>query len=326
MKKALLLGLVLLVVAFGLSAGGQRATDEITIGLSYDNLESQFWLANYNGLMAYVEQLGGIRIVEVIADGDAARQNEQIETLIARGVDAIIAAPVDGDAIVAGVRSANDAGVPFITNNRAASGGDVAFNMASDNTAMARRLAEAALEWAKDQGSRQNVLLFVGDLGDVNAVLRDQGFMEVIEANPEWLNLVAKVPTEWNPELAYGGAVNAFEAHDINIVMAPSDFLLPAIKSAMQQQDVWHQYDHPDHVFYATLDGAEDALDEIAAGYVDIVSVQDAISTAERCVDAAVTLAQGGTLPSRDVKDPGFEVTRDNFDEMAYQAWGYVDR
>jgi len=69
------------------------------IGVSFDSLVSPFWVANLDA-MEEAAQAAGIELVTVMAEGDAAKQNQQIENLIAQGVDAIVCGPKDSGAIV----------------------------------------------------------------------------------------------------------------------------------------------------------------------------------------------------------------------------------
>jgi len=333
MKRLVIFVLVVLLIgtfslfAEGQKEGGAAEEDMITIGLSMETLESQFWSANYDAMVEYVDTLPNVEMITVIADGDAARQNQQIETLISRGVDAIICAPKDNKAIVAAIKKANGEGIPFITNNRAAAeGAEVALDVSSDSFMMAQRLGEACVEYAKSTGEKQKALVFIGDLKDINAVFRDKGFMQIANSNRDWIEVVNHVPTEWKPELAQAGTVNSLQADpDIGIIFTPSDFLLPAIVAGLQQTGNWHPYDHPDHIYIATLDGAKDALFWIDEGFVDIVSVQQAYETGRKCVDGAIKLANGEELLDSTLQLPGFEVTRENYEEMAPKAWGFEE-
>lgn len=297
------------------------ADGEITIGISMDAIESQMWVENQRSMHETLDAMG-VKYTEVIADGDAQKQNQQVETLIAAGVDAIIIAPKDGTAIVSAIKKCNEAGIPVVMNNRAAGeGAEVACTVSSDNTAMVEREMNYILEQAKASGKKYKVLKFIGNLTDVNAVARDEGFKKVADANPDVFEVVAEVPTEWKPELALSGALNAFQANpDINMIFSPSDALLPAIQSALKQVDKWYPADDEKHVTFVTFDGAKDAVDQIKAKYVDIVSVQDATMQGKLCVENAVKLARGETVDPN-AYDPGFEVALENVEEKGFAGY-----
>ena len=58
-----------------------------------------------------------------------------------------------------------------------------------------------------------------------NAAVKDAG---------DLVDVVARVPTEWNQERALAGFQSAMQAHpDIDLVFTSSDFMLPSIKSVL---------------------------------------------------------------------------------------------
>ncbi len=120
------------------AAGGAIDGKGMLVGLSMDSLESAFWIANEKAIKEQAEK-DNVELVEVIAEGDANKQNQQIENLIAQGVKAIIIAPKDGSAIEAAVQKAKDAGIPVIMDNRPVQGDILPdLQVLSDNKTMAK--------------------------------------------------------------------------------------------------------------------------------------------------------------------------------------------
>lgn len=300
------------------AAGGDG---EITIGISMDAIESQMWVENQSAMKATLDEMG-IKYTEVIADGDAQKQNQQIETLIAAGVDAIIIAPKDSTTIVSAVKKCNEAGIPVVMNNRSAGeGAEVGCTVASDNKSMVVREMEYIAEKAKAEGQTFKVMEFIGNLTDVNAVHRHEGFTEVVGKYPEIFTEVIEIPTEWKAENADSLGQAALQANpDVNMIFAASDMLIPTIKSMLQKFDMWYPVGDDNHVTYVTFDGAADAVNEIKEGYIDIVSVQDATTQGRLCVENAVALARGETVEPN-AFDPGFEVTVDNWEEVGFAGY-----
>lgn len=323
MKKTLLslLSLALLVSMVFAGPVLAKANEEIVIGISMDAIESQMWAENQASMHNTLNEMG-VKFIEVIADGDAQKQNQQIETLIAAGVDAIIIAPKDSVTIVSAIRKANAAGIPVVMNNRAAGeGAEVAVSVTSDNYAMVVREMNYIVEKARETGQTFKVMEFIGNLGDTNAVARHEGFRKVVDENPDIFTEVIEIPTEWKAEIANALGQAALQANpDINMIFAASDFLIPTIKSMLQRFDMWYPVGHPNHVTYATFDGAADAVNEIKAGYIDIVSVQNATEQGRLCVVNAVKLAKGEEVDPN-AFDPGFEVTVENWEEIGFAGY-----
>ena len=323
------LGVFALTIAVAVSTtatAGEKANADIVVGASIENIDSQFWVANVNAMRDEAKKFG-IQYFEVVAEGDINKQQQQIENLISQKVDAIVCIPKDKVAIVAAAKKANEAGIPFITNNRAAEKGAViAFNVESDNYSMAKREAEWLVDYAKKNNTKLITLVFVGDLKDINAGQRDRGFTEVAEANPQYIEIATKIPSDWKPELALAGTINALNANpDINCIFTPSDFLLPAIKSGMEQNDRWIPKGEEGHIVLATFDGAPDAMEAIREGYVDVCLVQNADMSGRVCIQNAVILAKGQKLESDNLQDPGLLVTGDNYEAQKHLLWGHEE-
>jgi len=339
-KVLILLVFVIVLVLVGISV--VNGADKVKIGVSYDALQAQYWLANLKGIEDEAEKLD-VDLIVVTAEGDTTKQLYQIENLISRGVDAIICAPRDSKAIVSAIKKANEAGIPFLTNNRGADpGARVAIAVGMDSGELAMQEAQWLVEKAKKENKKYKVLELLGDMKDLNAIDRDVGFTKVAEENSDVMEIVAQVPTDWQPEKALTGTINLLQSNrDINCIFIPSDSLLPPVISALQQSDLYFKSDHPDHVTVATFDGAKEAVDAIEEGYVDIVAVQDAVFQGNLLVQGAVELARGEELTFEDteryelikgeghedikINQKGFFVTQENFEEKAHLAWGSMD-
>lgn len=322
MKKSFVTVIVLVMMLSLLVVGTVfAADDEIVIGISMDAIESQMWTENQASMHKTLDELG-IKYIEVIADGDAQKQNQQIETLIASGVDAIIIAPKDSVTIVSAIKKCNVAGIPVVMNNRGAGeGAEVGCSVASDNYSMVVREMNWVVEMAKETGETYKVMEFIGSLGDTNAVARHEGFRKVVDENPDIFTEVVDIPTEWKAENANALGQAALQANpDINMIFAASDFLIPTVKAMLQRFDMWYPTGDPKHVTYVTFDGAADAVNEIKNGYIDIVSVQDATEQGRLCVVNAVKLAKGEKVDPN-AFDPGFEVTQENWEEIGFAGY-----
>lgn len=326
MKKNLSLVLILLLAfAFVANVNAAGKSDSksggLTIGISMDILDSQFWLANLDSMRKTLAE-NGAKGIEVIADGDAQKQNQQIDTLISQGVKAIIIAPKDGTAIVSAIKKANSANVPVIMNNRAAGeGAVVTSNIASDNKVMAAREMEWVVQKAKAAGKKIVLLEFIGALTDVNAVYRHAGVQDIEKKYPDVITKTVEIPTDWKPENADSLGQAALQANpDINTIFTASDMLIPTIKSMLQKFNRWYVVSDPQHITWATFDGSADAVNEIKAGYIDIVSVQDAPLQGKLCVQAAISAAKGDKVDPN-IYDPGFEVNTDNWQQKGFAGF-----
>lgn len=308
-------------VQSAVSAASEAGKSDITIGVSWCAIESQMWAEYQNTIKAECERVGAT-YTESVAENDVQKQNQQIEDFISQGVDAIIIAPADGEAVVSAIQECNEANIPVIMANRAAGEGcEVYATISSDNKAMVKREIEYIVS-ITPEGTKYRCLELVGSLTDVNAIARQEGFEETIAEYPDMFELVSTVPTEWKGDQALAGVQNTFSSDDtVNFIFSPSDALLPSIISGLQQLDKYKKVGEDGHITLVTFDGAADAVNAIRDGYVDVVSVQDATNQAKLCVEAAVDAANG--KESKDYIDAGFEVSSENIESEYKDFTGY---
>lgn len=323
MKKILSLVFALLIATSALTAASAQT---YKVGLSMDDLNTEFWQGNYKAIYEKAEEMD-VEIVEAIAGGDANVQNEQISQLIAKGCQAIICAAVDSVAIDAAIEECNDAGVYIIMDNRPTTGEAApSAQILSDNYQMAYDEMTWLIGYCKDNGiTFDNAIMLIGDLGDENAIQRRDGFKDAIAADPGYVNVVIDVPTEWNHEVALAGLQNALQAYpDVDLIITPSDFLWTPIQSALEQVGKWAVRGEENHVAVISFDGDVNGMQMLKDGYNWANAAQGAIQQGHMCVEAAVALIDGETLSETDTIDPGIIATFENLDEVAESVWGWA--
>ena len=182
MRKSLVV-LIALVTLTLFSA----AVSAQTIGLAISTLDNPFFVDLKDGAEAKAAELGvSLRVVD--AQDDPARQLSGIEDLIARNVDLILVNPTDSAAVVPAILAANRAGIPVITIDRSADGGEVAAYIASDNVLGGKMAGEFIAELL---GGKGKVVEIEGIPGTNAARERGQGFNEAMANYPE-MEVVAR--------------------------------------------------------------------------------------------------------------------------------------
>jgi len=299
----------------------------LVIGISADDYASSFWQSAINGARDRLLEMGYEVDIQV-ASGDPSLQNRQIDDMLARGVAAIICAPHDSITIQQAVRRANEEGVPFIYLGRRVEStpdAEVAWGAGTDDVTLTQAAMEYLADHARAQGIHLNVLELTGYLGDPNSLARSQGVRNAIENNSDMMELVNQVPTDNDIEQTLRNATTALQENpDINAIFMVADFFLDATISAMRQVDRFVQVDEPGHIYVVTFDGARVSIDNIRDGYVLACAVQDTTGMGRLVAEAADTLINGGD-PGPENANPGFVLTAENFEEMAPQAFGWLD-
>src|SRR6476646_843274 len=124
---------------------GPTLEKDVKIGLSWDARESALNQAWEDFMKAEAKVQGppaGINVEWVVnmADNDSSRQAANIEDLINSGVDIVIARALDAAAIGSSIRRAKEAGIPFVTFDRASSGAQPTAHVGGDSADQARTL------------------------------------------------------------------------------------------------------------------------------------------------------------------------------------------
>lgn len=308
------------------AAGGGAATESAgrtrTLGVAFETLQTEYWVAGYEAIKAEAVARG-YKVVEAVADNDANRQFEQVRTFITRKVDGIILVPKDASTCLPMIKAANAANIPIVLFNRPAAKSDAkSVAVVADNVALTRATVDYLVGQATATGQKLQAMVLIGDLGDINAVGRRDGFDAAIKAAGDRVEVVARVPTEWNQEKAQAGVVNALQAHpDIRLIFTSSDFLLPGIVSALKGAGKYHRVGEPGHVILGGFDGDATAWQMLKDGYLDATGVQDVYFEAQRSVQAIEDLRAGKSVTEL-ILDPGFVIHQGNAKEKAAQMWG----
>ena len=313
---------VLLSLCLSLSCTQNSGPKQMTIGVSFETLQTEYWVAGFEAIKTELKKRD-LAMLEAIADGDANRQLEQINNFIARKVDGIIAVPKDAKTIIPMIKAANAANIPIVLYNRPADKTDAkSVAVVADNPGITKATVEYMCEQAKKSGKKYKALLLMGDLGDINAIGRRDGFEEAVKGYSDIIEVVARVPTEWNQEKALAGTTNALQAHpDINFIFTSSDFLFPSIISALKNANKYKKIGEDGHVLMGGFDGDATAYQMLKDGYLDADGVQNVYFESEAAVQAVLDLKAGKPV-AEVIRDAGFVIHQGNLNEMSAKMWG----
>ncbi|MGH9361567.1 MAG: sugar ABC transporter substrate-binding protein, partial [Thermoanaerobaculia bacterium] len=260
---------------------------------------------------------------EAIADGDADRQFQQVRSFITQGVDGIIIAPKDAKTVIPMIRAANAAGIPMVLYNRPADKSDArSVAVVADNYAITRATVRCLAEEARRGGKKRQAAVLIGDLGDMNAISRRDGFEDEAKQHPDVIEVVARIATEWKQEKALAGLTNAYQASpEISLIFTSSDFMLPSIRSVLLSLGKWKQVGEEGHVILGAFDGDATAYRLLVEGYLDADGVQDLGFECIASLDAVLDLKAGKTVPER-IDDKGFVIHQGNLQQASARMWG----
>jgi len=300
-----------------------KAQGKKTIAVLFDGLYSPFWVAGLDVIKQDLTRRG-YEMVQAISDKDDNRQFEQVRAMLARKVDGIIIVQTDSNAVIPAIKAANDAHVPLVHFNRPPAKTD-AFSVAvvADNRSITNATVEHMVKVAREKGGKYKAAILIGNLGDPNAIGRRDGFFDVVDKNKDIIDVVARIPTEWNADVAFAGLTNAFQANpDINFLFTSSDFMFPQIVQVLKTRNKFQPIGHKDHIIFGGFDGDAMAYELLKDKYLDADGVQDLFKEAELAVNAIVDLQEGKTV-ERVLLDPGFAIHQANLEQARDRMWGY---
>ncbi len=301
------------------------ADKKLTIAFSFQDLETEFWVAGHK---AIAETPGQARVQGHREERCQGRQPPARagEELLTQNVDGIIIIPLDGER-----RSPSASWPTRRTSPTASSIGRrsnkeaKALVVVADNRKIAADAVDYMAQQAKKLGRKVTPAIMVGDLGDPNAVGRRQGFYDIMEKYPDlWTGKAIEIPTKWDANVALANLQSAMQANpNIDFLFTSSDFLFPVIKSVLAPLGKWEKAGSKTHVILGGLDGDKTACKLIKDGYLDSTGVQNLFVEAEMITDAITASVKAGEkTPEKWMDDTGFALTRANYKQRHLDMWG----
>ena len=295
---------------------------KLTVGVAFETLQTEYWVAGFEAIKAELKKRD-IEMLEAVSDSDANRQLQQVKTFISRGVDGIILVPKDAKTCIPMIRAANEGKIPIVLFNRPAEKSDAQSTaVVADNRKLTHDTVAYMIEQAKKIPGKRKAMVVLGDLGDINAIGRRDGFEDAVKGNESFIEVVARVPSEWNQEKAQAGVANALHGNpDIDFIFTSSDFLFPSITSALKAAGRYQKIGEPGHVILGGFDGDATAYRMLVDGYLDATGVQDVYFEAQASVQALLDKREGKPVGDL-ILDPGFVIHQGNLKEMSTRMWG----
>src|SRR5690625_1916815 len=187
--------------ASGDGSGSSDGGDEkLVIGTSVASLEFLFFAEGQKAAEKVADELG-IDIIFYDAEENQGKQNQDIEDMIVKGVDAIVVAPVTTEGIVPAVKEANEKGIPVLTVDRYVESDEVEIvsHLGTDNIDMGENAAELFVKGLEDKFPNEEVFKvaeLIGTAGSSTAMERGEGIHKVLENHPK-IEFVANLDADF---------------------------------------------------------------------------------------------------------------------------------
>ncbi|QOV41172.1 substrate-binding domain-containing protein [Streptomyces ferrugineus] len=172
------------------------------------------------------------------AENDAARQRQQISTMITRGVGVLILDAADTRALRSSIQEARRAGVPVVAYDRLAEGPISGF-VSFDGGEVGRLQGEALLKAMGPGASGRTVVMMNGDPTSPNAAWYRRGALSVLEGKVKIARSYETLGwTAHNAHDNMSAAIAALGPDRIDGVLAANDAIAAGVISAFKKAGV----------------------------------------------------------------------------------------
>ncbi len=258
------------------------------IGVSWSNFQEERWKTDEAAIVAAIEAAGG-SYISADAQSSSQKQLADVESLIARGADALIILAQDANAIGPAVNAAVNEGIPVVGYDRLIED-ERAYYLTFDNKLVGVLQAEAVFE-AQPTG---NYVFIKGSAQDPNADFLHEGQLEVLQdaIDSGAINVVGEQYTDgWLPANAQRNMEQILTANnnEVDAVVASNDGTAGGVVAALTAQSM-------EGIPVSGQDGDFAALNRVALGTQTVSVWKDARELGRVAGEVAVALAKGTAM------------------------------
>lgn len=297
MRPGRLLGGALGVAVLATSAGCGSGEADVTVGLITKQEENPYWVTMRDVAQITADR-DGVELVTATgtSDVDVDSQVAALEQMTADGVDGILIAPTDSEAVVPAVEAAREVGVVVIAVDTPTDPTDAVDAVFSTNNVEAGRLVgEFARAGVDELGTEPVVALLDLAPGIASGEERLEGFLAGFGVEEDDPVVVGRVDTEGDEDLARD-AMAGLLADDpgINVVYTVNEPAAAGAVAALEDAGA----DLAQVVVVSVDGGCEAVRGLVRSGQVDATAQQYPENMAREGVLALAEAARGGEVPS----------------------------
>ena len=175
----------------GTTSRRNAQSDVLRVALLMDTLKQERWQRDRDLFVARAKERGAETIVEA-AEGDAAKQLAQAQSLLDKGVNVLVVVPHDAQRAGAIVEAAKSRKVRVISYDRLIWDADIDLYVSFDNV----RVGEMQAQYLASRAPKGNYVLIGGAPTDHNAQQLREGHMKVLKPSVD-LRAIRIVSSEW---------------------------------------------------------------------------------------------------------------------------------
>ncbi len=310
--------------------------ENVDVGVVLPTMDEPRWLQDQARFEEVIKD-AGLKTEVLFSQGDPAKERQNVDALINKGIKVLIICPQDATAAAATAEAARDAGVKVISYDRLITGTDavdyyVTFDSVAVGEAQGKFLADNAT------GTGNPLYLFAGSAADNNAFLFFQGVWNVLQpkiadgtfviansseavalqdkaelTRDEESKIIGQVDTQWDFNVAKKLAEAALTANDATkkgkvYIYAPND------GTARSIADVFADDKDVSSYFITGQDAEVASVQYIIDGKQSMTVWKDTRALAKAAMDMAVSVIKGEKV------DASASYNNQKVDVPSYQA------
>ena len=269
-----------------------RTSAKKTIAVIPKATSHVFWQSVQAGALAAGKDLN----VEVLWNGptmetDFSRQIQIVDSMIARHVDGIAVAAADRTALNAPLDRAAKAGIPVTVFDSGVDSTNYMTFIATNNYEAG---AMGARELARLVGGKGKVAVVQHMPGSASTMDRERGFDEVMAKEFPGISVVSRLYGMSDRSKAMAAAENILTAHpDLNGLFGSNESSATGISLALKERSLAGK------IKFVGFDSADNLVNDMRAGVIDALVVQDPFKMAYEAVKSLVDKLNGATPAKR---------------------------
>ncbi|MBL6947062.1 MAG: substrate-binding domain-containing protein [Rhodospirillales bacterium] len=176
-----LAGLMLVLTGAGAWFGAPAAEKTFVVGFPQDNMANEWRAAQVWDVQKELAKHPNIRFIHSDAQGQTAKNIQDLEDMVDQGLDLLIISPRNRDAMSPVIAALHKRGIPVILLTRQVSGEGYTTFISADDSAIAH---QAAKYLAGKMGGKGRILVLQGVPTATTAVHRTKGFLDAMKDFP----------------------------------------------------------------------------------------------------------------------------------------------
>lgn len=279
------------------TAAATTASEKVfKVGYCINNFNDTFQTYIEKAVEDYIKVNPDLTLVTADAQEDVVKQQDQVNTFIAQGVDALIVVPVDTSAMDPITQAAQDAGIPLCYVNRNPYSGKEdsmpkgVYYVGSQEIKAGEMQMQYAGELLAGKGG---ICILEGQLTNEGAVKRTQGVQDTATATFPDIKILALETGNWQRDQGMSLTENWITkfGDTLNCVLANNDEMALGAVEALQAAG-------RTDVIVMGVDAIPDALQAVKEGTLAGTVLQDAVGQGEGSIKVIQSVLKGGTSES----------------------------